>query len=116
MVYISNAWVAKVRRCAVNDVLLRGITKAQVARKYGVHRATIGKWLKRAHEGKRMYIDTQSSRPHTHPQQLSPDMVERVIQLRKRMHRCAPVLHAIQEKETEISTYSDRKTFGYVPW
>jgi len=99
MVYISNAWVAKVRRQAVNEVLFGKVTPAQVARKYGVHRATIGKWLKRAHEGKRMYIDTRSSRPHTHPQQLSPDMVNRVIQLRKRMHRCAPVLHAILQKE-----------------
>lgn len=105
MVYISNAWVAKVRRCAVNDVLLRGIPKAQVARKYGVHRATIGKWLKR-HEGKRMYIDTQSSRPHTCPHKLSSALVERVIQLRRKVHRCAPVLHALLQKEGVIISLS----------
>jgi len=107
MAYVSNPWIPKVRRQAVNDVLLGRLSKSDAACKYGVHRATIGKWMDRAGENKKEYIDTQTSRPHSHPNELSPELVDRVIQLRKETKRCAPVLHALLKREgVEISLSS----------
>ncbi len=93
MAYTSNPYAAKARKLATNMVK-RGYSKAMVARMYGVHRATIGKWMKQAtkHSGEKIY--TKSSRPHTHPQQIPPSTVNRLIELRKMFGRCAPVIHA----------------------
>lgn len=99
MAYVTNPWIPKVRRQAVNDVVLGRLTQAQASRKYGVHRATIGKWIKRASTDKRKYIDTTPSRPHYHPNQLSSEVVERVLQMRKETKRCAPVLQALLQKD-----------------
>lgn len=99
MAYVTNPWIPKVRRQAVNDVVLGRLTQAQAARKYGVHRATIGKWIKRASTDKRKYIDTTPSRPHNHPNQLSSAVVERVLHVRKETNRCAPVLRALLQKD-----------------
>lgn len=99
MAYVTNPWIPKVRRQAVNDVVLGRLTQAQAARKYGVHRATIGKWIKRASNDRKRYIDTTPSRPHYHPNQLSTGVVERVIQLRKETKRCAPVLHTLLQRD-----------------
>lgn len=94
MAYTSNPYAPKARRLAVNLVRVHGKKAAEVARMYGVHRATIGKWLKRAPKDHRIFVVTHSSRPHSHPRQLSQDTVSRLIVLRKKLRRCAPVLHA----------------------
>ncbi len=106
MAYVTNPWIPKVRRQAVNDVLLGRLTQAQAARKYGVHRATIGKWIQRVSSDRKTYIDTVSSKPHTHPQQLSHEVVERIIQLRKETKRCAPVVHALLQKDGIVVSLS----------
>lgn len=92
--YVSNPFVPKVRRLAVNDVRLRKLTYEEAALKYGVVKSTICKWMKRASHDQKTYIDTVSSRPHHHPQELKPDIVERIIQLRNEYKRCAPIIHA----------------------
>lgn len=93
MVYISNPFIGKTRRLAVNDVLVRRLSHALVARKYGVHRSTIGRWVKRAPEDRKTFIETLPSRPKSHPHQLSQEVVERVIEVRKELKRCAPVVY-----------------------
>ncbi|OGD91812.1 hypothetical protein A3D07_02695 [Candidatus Curtissbacteria bacterium RIFCSPHIGHO2_02_FULL_42_15] len=94
MAYTSNPYAPKARRYAVDLVRLQGIKAAQVARMVGVHRVTIGKWLKRVPTDHRLPYGTQSSRPHHHPNQVSDTVVNRVVALRKKLGRCAPVLHA----------------------
>lgn len=94
MPYVSNPLMGKVRRLAVNDVKFKRLTQSQAARKYGVNRSAIHKWIKRADPDHRVFIDTLPSRPHHHPSELSEDIVRRILDLREKLHRCAPVIHA----------------------
>lgn len=97
--YVSNPFIPKVRRLAVNDVRLRKLTYEQAARKYGVVKSTICKWMKKATKDQKTYIDTESSRPHHHPQELKTDVVQRIIELRNQYKRCAPIIHAYLVRE-----------------
>lgn len=97
--YISNPFLPRVRRLAVNDVLSGRLNQLQAARKYGVVKSTISKWMRRAPVHNVEYIQTRSSRPHTHPNQLSQELVDRVVQLRKQEKRCAPILHQMLKNE-----------------
>lgn len=99
MAYTTNPYMGKVRRMAVNDVLYHGLTQAQAARKYGVTRSAVCKWIKRAPEDHREYIRTRSSRPKSHPNQLDSKVVQRIIEVRKDLNRCAPVIHAHLKNE-----------------
>lgn len=94
MSYTSNPYAGKARRLAVNDVLYGRCTASEAARKYGVVRSTIWKWMKRAHPDHRVFIATIPSRPKHHPNELKPEVVARIIQLRQELKRCALVIHA----------------------
>ncbi|MCL4374270.1 integrase core domain-containing protein [Patescibacteria group bacterium] len=98
--YVSNPFIPKVRRIAVNDVLVRGLTQEEAALKYGVVKSTICKWIKKSQNFyQNEYIDTYPSRPHHHPNELSSDVVKRIIEVRKSVKRCAPIIHAHLIKE-----------------
>lgn len=94
MPYTSNPYAGKARRLAVNDVLSGRFSQAQAARKYGVVESTISKWMRRAPKHNNQKIDTCSSAPKHHPNQLKPEIENRIIELRKTLKRCAPILHA----------------------
>lgn len=87
----------RARMKARNDVVWRKVDISQVARMYGVSRVTIWRWVKRA---KRLnlngnsFIDTLSSRPKHHPNELKPEIINRILELRRQYKRCAPVIHA----------------------
>lgn len=91
---------------AVNDVEVRGISPASVARKYGVHRSTIGRWVKRASPDHKEFIRTLPSRPKSHPQQLSQEVIDRVLYWRSKTGRCSPVLHEYLKREGVIVSQS----------
>jgi transposase InsO family protein len=111
MPYISNPYAGKARRMAVNDVWYRGLSQTQAARKYGVTRSAICKWLQRASLNYRTFIDTIPSRPHSHPNQLKPEIVKRIVKLRKRLKRCAPIIHAhLQQEGMQVSLSSVERT------
>lgn len=97
MSYTSSPYAPKARFEAAKLVVKDGLKPSQVARMYGVHRSTIGKWVKRFPRKLNQYghyISTLSSAPNHHPHQTSDQLVERIIELRKRYKRCAPVIHA----------------------
>lgn len=94
MSYTSNPFIARVRRQAVNDVLSGRMSQAGAARKYGVTRSAICKWVRRAPDHNLELMYTKPSRPRHHPRELSPEIVQRIIELRERYDRCAPVIHA----------------------
>ena len=99
MPYTSNPLMGKVRRLAVNDVIFGRLNQAQAARKYGVTRSAISKWMKRATKDHKTFIETLPSKPHYHPNQIHEDVVERVIYWRKKTGRCAPVIRKHLENE-----------------
>lgn len=97
MPYTSNPHASRARMNARNDVVWRGLSCIEAARKYGVTRSTVWRWVKRAEELNIMgnsLIDTLSSRPNHHPRELKPEVVRRILELRQELKRCAPVLHA----------------------
>lgn len=94
MVYVSNPYMGKVRRLAVNDVKFGRLTQAEAGRKYGVTRSAIHKWIARAHPDHRVFLETLPSRPHHHPSELPEAVIKRILGLREELHRCAPVIHA----------------------
>lgn len=96
MAYTSNPYASKARMQARNDVVYGRLNIQQAALKYGVNRSTIWRWVKKAkrmHLNGNTYIWTESSAPHRHPNMLKPKVVNRIIELRQRLRRCAPVIH-----------------------
>lgn len=94
MAYTSNPFVGKVRRQAVNDVRIRGLSYSVVALKYGVVRSTICKWVKKASLDTKTYIPTLSSKPHSPANRIDPELEVHIISLREKVKRCTPILHA----------------------
>lgn len=96
MPYTSNPYAPKARMMARNDVVSGRLSIAQAACKYGVNRSTIWRWVKKVkrwHLNGHAYVWTESSAPHRHPNMLKPKVVNRIIELRKVLKRCAPVIH-----------------------
>lgn len=110
MPYTSNPHIGKTRRLAVNDVLHVRRTQSEAARHYGVHRSTIHKWIKRAPDDHRVYITTKSSKPHRHPNQLPESVVQEIINIRKELGRCSPILHAeLKQRGIKVSESSIKR-------
>lgn len=96
MSYTSSPYAAKARFEAAKLVVKDGMRASSVARMYGVHRSTVGKWVKRFPRKLNQYghfISTLSSAPNHHPHQTPEELVERIITLRRKYKRCAPVIH-----------------------
>ncbi|MCL4366139.1 integrase core domain-containing protein [Patescibacteria group bacterium] len=104
----------KARMHARNDVVWRGLSMQAAALKYGVNRSTVWRWVKRAKKLKlngNSMIDTLPSRPKYHPNQLSKEIVNRIVLLRTRLGRCAPVIHAhMQQEGFKVSLSSVERT------
>ena len=100
MSYFNNPLLPKARRFAVNLVLKEGTTVSVAARKCGIHRSTLYRWLTKAKDlHGRAGIPTTSSRPHAHPRQLSEAVIRRIVELRNTVGRCAAYLHALLKRE-----------------
>lgn len=111
MSYTSNPYAAKARRLAVNDVRFGRCTVSSAARKYGVVRSTIWKWMKKAHPDHRVFIHTVPSRPKHHPNELKPEIVARIVTLRKELKRCAGIIHAqLKREKVQVSLSSVERT------
>jgi transposase InsO family protein len=93
------------------DVLRGRLTTTQAALKYGVARSTIWKWLQKSPTCNQP-IFTLSSAPHHHPNELKPEIVSRIIELRKKLRgRCAPVIHEHLRREgVSVSLSSVERT------
>lgn len=99
---------------ARNDVVSGRFSVSQTANKYGVNRTTIWRWLKEYElRGYRSntFLWTKSSAPKTHPSRLKPEVVNEIIELRKRLKRCSPIIHAhLKKKGIKVSLSSVERT------
>jgi len=110
MSYTKNPYLPKLRAMAVNMVR-DGKSIRSVARYYGVSPSTVCKWNKKVPIGGCYYLETESSRPHSHPNQLNRDIIHRIVQLRKETGRCAEVLHKmIIDEGISVSLSSVKRT------
>jgi transposase InsO family protein len=112
MAYTQNPYIPKVRQDAA-DMVRRGLTPAEVGRRFGVGDSTIAKWVKRARIVGYHPIPTLSSRPHHHPKQLSDDVVNKIVTKRLEHGRCAEaVWKELQNDSVVVSLSSVKRTLN----
>jgi len=102
MAYSTNPYLPKARKDTINLVIRDGLSVAQAARQMGVHRSTVWRWLRRWKELElhhHSFLPTNSSRPHSHPRQLSEAIIRRIVALREQWKRCAGYIHALLKRE-----------------
>ena len=92
MSYTKNPYLPRVRRDAA-DLVRRGWGVRKVARYVGVSPGTITKWVKKAKIYGYRPIPTLSSRPNSHPKQLTKEMIAKIVLKRQTIKRSAEVIH-----------------------
>lgn len=111
MAYVTSPYAGKARRFAVQDVRTGRLNILEAADKYGVHRTTIWRWLKKASPDHREFIETQKSAPKSHPNALLPEVIDRIVSIRGEKNRCAPIVHARMIREGyQVSLSSVERT------
>ena len=110
MAYTKNPYMPKVRRDAARMVA-QGHTVTSVALRYGVGTSTISKWVKKAKVYGYHPIPTRSSRPKSHPNQLSDELRWKIFHKRLVSKRCAEVVHQeLQNEGVTVSLASVKRT------
>ncbi len=135
MAYSTNPNLPKARGNSVALVIRDGLTQSSAARKSGVHRVTIWRWVKKWRElhpgiqlanpnrpnrpigryrlvGIRWDVPTTKSTPKTFPSALADWIVARILAVRAKLKRCAEVCFAHLRKEgVPASLSSVKRTF-----
>lgn len=94
MPYTTNPRMPKLRARVVQIMRKNNWTVRQTSRYFGFHPATISKWNRKVPPGGSYEIPTKSSRPKSHPYELKPAVVERIVAIRKSTNgRCSEVIH-----------------------
>lgn len=70
-----------------------GFSTRKAARHFGFTHSAIVKWLAKAPADSRFIIPTQSSRPWSHPDTLSPELIGTILSYRRERNQCAEILH-----------------------
>ena len=112
MPYTTNPHMPRIRIEAARLVLNKGWSTRQVARYTGFNQSTIVRWvniLKKSNTGHG--IPTQSSRPHSHPNELPLAIVHAIIAYRMKHRRCAEVIHHLMVRDGyKVSLSSVKRT------
>lgn len=109
MPYTSNPFVPKLRASACRMIVQEGKSIREVSRYIGVHASTVSRWLEKYRIEDMRVIETTSSRPKSHPNSLSEDVVEAIVQKRKKHGRCAEVIHQELKNEGMVVSLSSVK-------
>lgn len=80
-------------RAKAVEMVRGGKSVSEVARYFGYSKSAVSKWCKKVPVGGAYLIPTQSSRPHSHPNELSEGMVKKIIAYKKKYKRCSEVIH-----------------------
>ncbi len=112
MAYSQNPNLPQVRMKAVELVKYQGWSIRKAARYLGFSHCAVRLWLKRkpvyGPHG-RLIIPTLSSRPYHHPKELSPEIVSRILEIRKERNQCAEIIHHRLTKEGILVSLSSVK-------
>lgn len=135
MAYSTNPYLPKARAFAMQLLVREQLPLQVVARRCGVHRATIWRWKRKWSELNKniqftnhnrpgrvagttfrltactWLIPTLPSRPHTSPRAVKEQIVQRVLALRAQLRRCAEVIwhHATVIEGLVVSLSSVRR-------
>ena len=92
MSYTNNKNLPKIRREATR-LVHRGWSARKVGRYLGFHHTAVMEWYRKAKVIGDHPIPTRSSRPKSHPKQLSKEIVEKIVKKRLEHGRYAEALH-----------------------
>ena len=112
MPYTTNPHMPRVRAEAAKLVVDEGWSTRKVARHTGFNQSTIVRWssLYRKNSYNRG-IPTLSSRPHSHPRKLSTELVQGILEYRKKYRRGAEFIHHFMKRDGhKISLSSVKRT------
>ncbi len=112
--YETNKRLPRLRMEAVRMVR-SGSGVREVARHFGYSPGAVSKWIRRADmlPSNASRIPTCSSRPHHHSHELAPEVVARILSLRKERNQCAELLrHRLGEEGIHISLSSIKRTLS----
>lgn len=110
MPYTTNPYLPKLRAKAV-EMVIQGQSIRQVARYIGVNASTVSRWHQRVPNGGAHEIPTESSRPHSHLNQLDDAVVKKIVEIRLAHGRCADIIHQELLKENiNVSLSSVKRT------
>lgn len=115
MSYSKNPQLPKVRIQAVKMVRA-GHSTREVARHFGYTHSAVVKWCKKVPEDVydyRQVIHTESSRPKHHPNELSEEVVRRILELRYETNRGAEFIHFLLQRDgVAVSLSSVKRTLS----
>lgn len=111
MAYTSNPKLPRLRMEAVR-LVRSGQSIRQVARHYGYEPSTVMRWVKRAERdylSGNVGIATLSSRPGHHPRELSEELVNKILAMRRNTNRGAEFIHFMLTKQGVVVSLSSVK-------
>ena len=115
MAYTTNPNLPRVRMQAI-ELVRSGWSIRETARHLGYAHNTILNWLKRKPEyGEhgRLVIPTRSSRPYRHPNELSEDIIKRILEVRGERNQCAEIIHwRLIQEGIQVSISSVKRTLS----
>src|SRR3989344_2454189 len=111
MAYTKNPHLPRLRMEAVRLVKYRGWSTRKVARYTGFSQAAIVQWCKKDPTGGGHRIETKSSRPHSHAHALKAEVVDAIVEQRRKHNRCAEVVHQeLKNQGVGVSLSSVKRT------
>lgn len=114
MSYSTNPNLPKVRAQAVK-MLRAGHSSRTVARHFGFAQSTIVKWNQKVPDNVYQYriVPTESSRPRHHPKELSEEIVNQILDMRRRTKRGAEFIHFCLKRDgVNVSLSSVKRTLS----
>lgn len=112
MAYTSNPKLPQLRMQAVN-LLKNGWSTREVALHLNYNQSTIVRWWARGKKLNTRVVPTVSSRPHHHPRELAPEIVEAIVAERLKHNRCAEVVHhSLVARGIQVSLSSVKRTLA----
>lgn len=114
MSYSNNPYAPKARRLAVDLVTQQGLSIAEAARRSGVHRTTLHRWIRKTRVLElawNAHIPTLSSASHYHPNRLPDEIVVAIVAERERSGRGAYFVHLeLLDQGIRVSFSSVKRT------
>jgi putative transposase len=110
MPYTTNKKMPSIRRNAAR-LVFKGWSARKVGRYYGYHHTAVMKWVREALKVGDVPIPTRSSKPYSHPKELSGKVVKRIIEKRKAHGRYADALYQeLRNEGIRVSLSSVKRT------
>ena len=101
----------RIRKEAAQLLVRKSWSTRKVARHFGFNQSTIVRWFKKSKVYGYHEIPTQSSRPKSHPKQLTEKVVKRIVALRIKTKRTSEVVHQhLLNEGIKVSLNSVRRT------